>query len=440
MKRQTKILTVTLLVITLVLTFASCKTEKKPPLTKEEISAAVSSETDKNETYVTTYLSSWGLPDFSKSKMKGIEIVYRDYYVKDLPDAYTMAKETVSLFLEYFYDETDLMNTKEVTDALIACYVEQIGDDYSFYRTAEEYEDYGTDMSGTFAGIGVTVQYNYIDETMTVTSVSIGGGAEEAGILPGDIITKADGVSVKELGYQKTINAIRGEVDTRVKVTVERDGEELTFDIIRKEVVEETVTYSVDENKIGYITITDFKEITYSQFKEAVDHMEEVEVRGIVYDLRGNPGGYLSSVVNMLSYIAPKGTTIVSFSNDYGDPMKSKNEHTLEVPSVVICNEYTASAGELFTAAMRDFGKDGLFPVKTVGTNTFGKGVMQTSYTFTDGSAITLTVAYYNPPSGVNYDGIGIKPDIEVEMTSEGDAQLDAAKVAIENLIAENQQ
>ncbi len=405
--------------------------------TKDEINAALTADGGAEREYSADYLLDWGVPRFDKNKFYRVEIIYKTLYVKELPEAVTLARGACELFLEHFYDEIDLTDKTSVTDALIACYVESIGDRYSFYRTAEEYAEYDTDMSGTFAGIGVTVQYNSLEDIMTVTSVSIGAGAHDAGILPGDIITKADGVSVKELGYQKTISAIRGKVGTRVKVTVDRDGTELTFDIERKQIVEETVTYSINDERIAYIVITDFKDNTYGQFKNAVDKAEEDGAVGIIYDLRGNPGGYLHSVVDMISYIVPKGTEIVSFSNGYGDPMKSNSDHDLSLPTVVICNEYTASAGELFTASMRDFGRgDGaFFESRIVGVKTFGKGVMQTTYPFSDKSAITLTVAYYNPPSGENYDGEGILPDHTVELTEDGDAQLDKAYDVMDELL-----
>ena len=155
----------------------------------------------------------------------------------------------------------------------------------------------------------------------------------------------------------------------------------------------------------------------------------------IVYDLRSNPGGYLSAVVKMLYRIAPKGTTVVSFSNDYAPEYKDKTEASLSLPTVVICNESTASAGELFTAAIRDFETLGFFDVTIVGQKTYGKGVMQSTYSFTDSSSITLTVAYYNPPSGENYDGVGITPDVTVENNSELDSQLDNAYIEINKLI-----
>ena len=431
--------TLLLVILTLILaiSFVSCG-EEEGVLSKEAIAEAMAAETKTDRAHAVDYFDSWGIPysSFSRSKVLGTEILYRDYYVKDLPDNFTLAKTAVSLFLEYLYDETDLTNDAALTDALIICYVEAIGDPYSFYRTEEEFEDYDTDMSGSFSGIGVVVQYEYLTEIMTVTDVYIDSGAEDAGILPGDIIKKVNGTPSTELGYQKTVNQIRGEEGTRVNITVERDGQEITFEVVRKKVVEETVRYSLGEDKIGYIRITDFKTITYSQFKEAVDHMTENGAVGIIYDLRANPGGYLNVVLNMLDYIAPRGTTLVSFSDGYGDPIKASSNHIVKLPTVVLCNERTASAGELFTAAMRDFGVMEFFPVKTVGVKTFGKGVMQSTYNFTDGAAITLTVAYYNPPSGVNYDGVGIEPDIKSELLAEGDSQLDDAYTAMAGLLA----
>lgn len=386
--------------------------------------------------YVTSYLDDLGVPDFIESKMKGIEVVYRDYYVEDLPESKKLAEDTASLYFEHFHEKIDTTDSEAVTDALIYCYIDIIGDDYSIYRNATEHEEYDTDMSGSFYGIGVVVTYSYIDMEITVNEVYAGSGAEDAGIKPGDIITKVNGASVNEIGYDKAVSEIRGELNTRVNITVNRDGSEISFDVTRKKVVEQSVSYSLDENRIGYIKIMSFKSNTFEQFKEAITYMENNEAKGIVYDLRSNPGGYLSSVVDVLSYIAPKNTTIVSFTHNYAKAQKDNNSHSLSLPSVVICNEATASAGELFTAAMRDFDKEfDYFDVTIVGKQTYGKGVMQNTYAFTDDSAITLTVAYYNPPCGVNYDGIGIEPDVSVEKSADGDTQLDAAYLEINKLI-----
>lgn len=431
-----------LLIISVVFSLSACRNEiPSEVLSKEEIVANISSAEEKDYKYAVDYYSEWGIPIdgiFYYPKVKSVEDIYAESYYKSskLPGAFEMAKATANLFLEHFYDKIDLTDEKELTDAVISCYVEAVGDDYSVYRTAVEDDEYTTDMSGNFTGIGVVVTYNQIDDTITVNEVYIDSGAEDAGILPGDIITKVDGTPVTEIGYNKTINAVRGEAGTRVNITVDRNGTELTFSVERKLVVEQSVRYSVDENKIAYVRITSFKGNTFDQFKVAIDEIEKLGAKGVIYDLRSNSGGYLSAVVSMLSYIAPKDTQIVSFSNNYASPIYSPYSHVYNIPTVVLCNEYTASAGELFTSAIRDFETMGcLDKVTIIGKTTFGKGIMQSTAAFTDGSSITLTVAYYNPPSGENYHGVGITPDIEVELTEDADSQLDAAYIEIEKLI-----
>ena len=412
-----RLLTLLILSLTLIFNLASCDMPVPPE-------------------YTASHLDKYFVPEFDKSKLQAVERIYRDYYVESLPDPEELAEQTAKLYFESFHEKIDTGNKTAVTDALLHCYVYAIGDRYSVYRTAEEYEDYDTDMSGSFYGIGVVVTYDRINNIITVTEVYAGGGAADAGIKAGDLIVGVDGESLEEIGYDAVVNKIRGEENTTVSVTIIRDGEEITLTATRKKVVEKSVSYSLDENKIGYIEISSFKDNTYSQFKEAIDYMEANGAVGIIYDLRSNPGGYLSAVVNILSYIAPDETTIVSFSNDYAKPQKDRNSHSLSIPSVVICNESTASAGELFTAAMRDFDEEfGYFEVTTVGVNTFGKGIMQSTFSLSDGSTVTLTVAYYNPPSGENYDGVGIAPDVTVEAAESGDTQLDAAYVEIYKII-----
>ena len=333
-----------------------------------------------------------------------------------LPDAKILAENTASLYFESFHSVTDTSDKDAVTDALLSCYVYATGDKYSVYRTPEEFEDYSADMNGSFYGIGVVITYDSQKNTITVSEVYSESGASEAGILPGDLIIGSDGSRLEKVGYSKTVEALRDDSKLTVEVTLLRGDTELTLTVTKKRLVEESVKYSIDENRIGYIKISSFKSNTFAQFKTAVDFMTENSAVGIIYDLRSNPGGYLSAVVDILSYISPKGTRIVSFSNGYANAKTDKDSHSLLLPSVVICNERTASAGELFTAAMRDFDEEfDYFEVTTVGSRTYGKGVMQSTFSLGDGSHVTLTVAYYNPPSGVNYDGEGIRPDVTVD-------------------------
>lgn len=372
--------------------------------------------TPKDVDYASNYLKEYNVPDFDRAKFRTTERVFRDYSALEIPDAKTLAENTAALYFQNFHEKINTGDKAAVTNALLSCYVYATGDRYAVYRDPSEFDNYSSDMSGSFYGIGVTVTHDKIAETITVSEVHSGSGAEEAGILPGDLIIGADGERLSDIGYNAVVNKLRDSATDSVSVMILREGKELTLTVAKKELVEESVKYSIDENKIGYIELSSFKSNTFSQFKEAIDYMKAHGAVGIVYDLRSNPGGYLSSVVDILSYISPEGTTIATFSNDYAEKKVDRDSHSLALPSVVICNGRTASAGELFTAAMRDFDEEfGYFEVTVVGATTYGKGVMQSSFHLGDGSYLTLTVAYYNPPSGNNYDGEGIIPDVPVE-------------------------
>ena len=389
-----------------------------------------------SDDYAAAHLSDYEVPAFNEKKFQKVERFYRDYYVTDIPDAKTMAKNTAEIYFNNYHEKIDTGDTEKVTDALIHSYVSAIGDKYSVYRVPVAAEDHETETSGSFVGIGVTVIYDTESNIITVTEVNPGGGADGAGIRAGDKIVAVDGERVSDIGYDSAVRKIRGKEGTAVNITILRGDDELTVTAIRKTVVVKSVKYSINEDKIGYIDIDSFKANTFSQFKEAVDFMEDNGAVAIIYDLRGNGGGLLASVVDMLSYIAPDKTKIASFSNNYMPPKYDSNPHSLSLPSVILCNKGTASAAELFTSAMRDFDEEfGYFDVTTVGVTTYGKGIMQSTYQLGDGSSLTLTVAYYNPPSGENYHGVGITPDVTVEQTTTADSQLDAAYSEAFNLL-----
>ena len=402
------------------------------PASPEALLATVLGESSKEFDTVADYLDFWGFPEFSRSKLITLEKTYRKHFVSELPSPYDKARAVGEYFITNFYTG-EKKSIDETTDMLIDSFVRTSGDKYSIYRTAKEYTDYTTDMSGSFVGIGVTVRYNGETGEILVEKVHDGGGAKDAGILPGDYITKVNGENVADIGYEIAVSNIKGEENTTVNVSVLRGDTEITFTIIRRQIVENSATFEIKDG-IAYIEITSFKNNTASQFKSAVDEALKMGAKGIIYDLRDNHGGYLDTVIEMLDYIAPKGTMLASFTNGYMDPKYSKSAHSLSLPTVVICNESTASAAELFTAAIRDFSNMGYFPATIVGEKTFGKGIMQNTYLFNDKSSITMTVAYYNPPSGVNYHDVGITPDVTVSV-GEGDPQKDAAYSEIAKLI-----
>ena len=437
------------LLFTLTLTLSSCGDTAAGSdviYSKEEILASVNSEKNEDRGLVWEYLDHWKFPAFDKAKLRKTENLYRKKYYEEIPSSYYIATEIANAFLEETYDNIDLSNSQKVTDALLYSFVEVIGDPYSFYRTNEQFEDYTSEMSGTkpaFYGIGVNVRTILVDGGILVIKPIRNSPAYKAGVLANDIIIAIDGVSVAETGYDAAVESIKGEAGTKVALTIKRGEDTLEITVTRAPVVNPTVDYELSENKIGYIDINAFKGNTDELFIEAIDYMVENGAKALIYDVRYNGGGYLETVVNMLDYIAKDGTTLASFSNDYASSEKSNDGHSLSLPTVVVCNASSASASELFTQGLRDLGEMGQFDVTVVGQTTYGKFVMQNTYTLHDDSAITLTVAYYYSPLGKQFNGVGISPNVditvglddkEIEKLSDSD-YLDPAFLEAEKLI-----
>jgi carboxyl-terminal processing protease len=402
----------------------SCMSDKNnaEPLTKEELIAYINEHpAPKRATSVEEILVGWRMPTFTKNLLLGVERCYNLYYYKELPEVATLAYDTAMNFINEAYDTVNMTDPDAVANAIIQSYIAVIGDPYSYYRTADEYEDYEIDMSGQFAGIGVSVETSLSEGGILVINAIAGSPAEKAGIQACDIIVKVGDDIVSELGYDDAVSRIKGEIGTIVKITVLRDGVEITYDIERALITENSVGCAMLQGNIAYLQIASFKSNAAVQFKEAIDWAESNGAVGIIFDVRYNPGGYVTTVCNTLSYIVPTGTPLASFTSDksaisatHGTQMEPV-DHTITIPIVVICNRYTASAGELFTSAIRDFNDMGLVDAIIIGETTYKKGVMQSTISFENGAALTLTTAYYNSPLGINYDGIGIVPDVELD-------------------------
>lgn len=365
------------------------------------------------------------IPEFNVTAFNNVETCFKIYYFEPLADDNTLFNKTKSAF-EEFCAHVDKNDKDAVTHALIDCYIYAVGDIYSFYRNPEELADYEEDMGGTFVGIGVSVITNTLENTILVTGTEPDSPAQNAGIQADDYIVAVNGESISEIGAKAAVDKIRGEVGAEVTITVLRGEEEISFTMARAIITEKFVTYDFIENtKIVLIRIKSFKgddqNNTAIQFRQAIDFAESEGAEGIVFDLRSNPGGYLHLTTDMLSYLIPNNTQIVSFSSNkssiYSENDRTDKEpldHVLTLPSVVVCNRSSASAAELFTGAMRDYNKMGILNTVIVGEVTYKKGVMQNTISFNDGSALTLTTARYNPPLGENFHGIGVTPDVLV--------------------------
>ncbi len=326
-------------------------------------------------------------------------------------DSLTKYMEIEALIDKYFVED---VSDGDLADGIALGAVYALDDAYCAYYTAEEYSRVLDSNEGLDAGIGVNVSEHPDNGYIYVISVSTGSPAETAGITAGDIITKVDGKDAAELGFSEAVAAVRGEVDTKCELTVERDGKELVTEVTRGRYVSTSIYYHMIDS-LCYIKITDFNTATVAQFEDALAAADDNGATGLIFDVRRNTGGTLDSVEKMLDVLLPEGDVVsATYKNGEKKVLFTSDKRSVDLPMAVLTDGQTASAAELFAAAIRDFDKGTL-----IGTKTYGKGVMQRSFGLSDGSAVRLTVAYFNPPSGVNFHGKGIDPDIEVVLSDE---------------------
>ena len=310
----------------------------------------------------------------------------------------------------YYYEDVD---EEELQQGLFEGLFSSL-DAYSTYYSEEEYEEiYSETISGSYSGIGATLQQDADTYQVTVIQVQEGSPAEEAGIEEGDIITEADGYEAADMELSEFVTHIKGEEGTSVSLTIYRPDEDeyIELEVTRETLDIETVSWDMLEDETGYIAISEFSENTTDQFVEAVEELQSEGMENLIVDLRDNPGGTLTSVVEILQYIVPEGL-IVYTEDKYGcrDEYRSTGEYTLDIPLVVLVNENSASASEIFAGAVKDRDCGTL-----LGTTTYGKGVVQGLQELTDGSALKLTTSRYYTPDGVCIQGTGIEPDVELE-------------------------
>lgn len=289
-------------------------------------------------------------------------------------------------------------------------YVAGLNDPYSQYMTNEEYGDFQTNEAGQTVGIGVTVTPTE-DGYLLVNSVTEASPAEEAGLQPEDEIIAVNGDDVAELGYSAAVDAVRGEENTSVTLTIQREKTKLDCEVIRKSMEVTTAQGQMLDGKIGYIRISAFKENTPEQFSVVFEQLLDEGAEALIFDLRDNGGGLVNSLEKILDPLLPEGEiAVATYRDGRTQTLVQSDAEECNLPMVVLVNENTASAAELFTASLRDFGK-----AKAVGTTTFGKGVMQVTQSMSGGGALTLTVATYQTTKGACYHGVGIEPDVIVD-------------------------
>lgn len=289
-------------------------------------------------------------------------------------------------------------------------YVAGLNDPYSQYMTDKEYGEFQTNETGQTVGIGVTVTPTE-EGYLLINSVTEESPAEVAGLQPEDEIIAVNGEDVVKLGYSAAVDAVRGEEDTSVTLTIQRDDTTLDCEVTRKSMEVTTAQGQMLDGKIGYIRISAFKQNTPEQFQAVYEQLVNEGAGGLIFDLRDNGGGLVNCLEKILDPLLPEGEiAIATYRDGHTQTLVQSDAEECDLPMVVLVNENTASAAELFTASLQDFGK-GI----AVGTTTFGKGVMQVTQPMPSGGALTLTVATYQTTKGECYHGVGIMPDVTVE-------------------------
>ena len=312
----------------------------------------------------------------------------------------------------YYVEDYD----KELAEELMYTgLVAGVGDPYTYYLSADSLAEQVEKNSGHFVGIGVEI-YAGDDGYIVVSSVTPGGPAEAAGILAEDKITEVDGESITGKTAADVSALVKGEEGTDVTLTIFREstGEVLEKTVTRQDIQVQTVSWRMMDDNIGYISITNFRENTHNQFKEALDTLEAEGMEKLVLDLRNNTGGLVKSAHEIGEELLPEGIMVYTMDKEGNREDTLCDDVYNDVPMVVLVNGNSASAAEILAGAIQDTGRGEL-----IGTTTFGKGLVQRLFTLPDGSGLNVTIQKYYTPNGTSIHGVGITPDYEVELPEE---------------------
>lgn len=327
----------------------------------------------------------------------------------------------------YIFD----VDREKLADGLLAGYVSGLEDPYSVYYTPEKYTDILESANGEYYGIGVLVTEDK-DGTIQIVNVFSNSPAKEAGILKGDIIAGVDNLDITGMDLNQVVGYIKGKEGTSVELQIQRDGEADLLNIMveRRQVSVDTVEYRMLEDGIGYIQLVQFDDVSLDQMTTAIEDLKSQGMEKLILDLRDNPGGLLTSVVDIADLFLPEAN--IFYMEDKSGSRTDYNatdDQLFDGELVVLVNENSASASEVLAGTLKDNGR-----AQLVGVTTFGKGIVQTFYSLSDGSGVKLTTAHYFTPNGTDIHGVGVTPIVEAEQPddektgeSENDTQLNKA-------------
>ena len=319
-------------------------------------------------------------------------------------------KNIKSLLKKYYLNDID---EDKAIDGAIAGYVSALGDKYTEYIPKDEMQEYTQNLMGNYVGIGIYMAQNTKDNTIIVISPIKYSPAEEAGILPGDIIKKIDGVEYNGESMEAAANNIKGVEGSTVKLEIQRGQEIKEFEITRKKITTNPVVSEKLENNIGYLEVSSFDENTAENFKAKYQELKSQGITSLIIDLRNNGGGLVEEALKIADYIVPKDKELLVTVDKNGKEKieKSKEDVLIDMPIVVLVNNNSASSSEILAGALKDLNE-----ATIVGNTTYGKGVIQQLLSLRDGSGLKVTVEEYYTPNRTKINGVGIEPDEKVEL------------------------
>lgn len=335
---------------------------------------------------------------------------------------YSKLTQLADLIEERFIGETDRTAMEDAAaDAMVA----SLGDRWSYYIPADEYEAHMEQMNNSYVGIGVTIQLAGDESGLEVLKVNEGSSAEEAGMMAGDIIVEIEGRSVLGMSTTEARNLVRGEEDTRVAITVRRGEEEIAMSITRRQIQTVVAEGKMLDDQIGLITIVNFDSRCAEETIAAIESLLEQGAQALIFDVRNNPGGYKDELVKVLDYLLPEGPLFRSEYYTGEVSVDESDDDCLEIPMAVLVNGDSYSAAEFFAAALREYDW-----ATVVGTQTCGKGYFQNTMRLSDGSAVGLSTGKYSTPNGICLADVGgLTPDVIIEVDDETAAAIYAGSM-----------
>lgn len=315
--------------------------------------------------------------------------------------------------VDKYYLWNDEIDEEQLQIGAVEGYVAGLGDEYTEYIPADEMEEYTENITGNFVGIGIYMIADEESRRVVVYYPIPESPAEKAGIKAGDKIISVDGTEYTSSDFDNIADYIKGEEGTTVNIVIERNGERLSFDIVREKINTNPITIEMLENNIGYLKLPSFDEGTAEDFKSKVEELQKEGAKSIIIDLRNNGGGIVEEATNIADFLLDKDKTIISTvdNQDKKEITYSKNDPIFTMPIIVLVNENSASASEILACSIQDNERG-----KIVGTKTYGKGIIQTFLSLTDGSGLKITTEEYYTPKGTTIHKVGITPDEVVEL------------------------